>query len=303
MNGVVQSILMPVIKKELSEIVFWLKNCPASGVKNGEFYISMDMAWSSTDKQLIEKAFSCGALSKEGFTLFFIDCNMEKTESFYIRDSSHKLDLDAFPYGLKSGPNLQFFKSLRSVKSLTKSKAVLLCEVDAFPLRSKWLRDLSLAVEGSKSNPLIAGAKYTGRTKLSNSIKDHYNGNSIYFIGDKDFEGFLNDWEKKLLLSIPAYPNLAYDFAIPFLDYYNKIDGDLGKIYFDRSLNLTGLLVNHGSDLEASPDYVFSVRKLVAKHPDILIFHSKCAVLKLGRLKFSCIDIVSYLIRKTLILR
>lgn len=110
--------------------------------------------------------------------------------------------------GIKSGPNIQFFRSMRQ---LMEFDYVLLNETDAFPQTDEWQKEL-LEVCLSNREKAIIGSRYQGSIELGSEIKDHLNGNAIYNLSHSLFgEGLFDQWEKALAGVCSLEPNTAYD--------------------------------------------------------------------------------------------
>jgi len=130
-------------------------------------------------------------------------------EDIYIRDYS-SVNTKSIPrLGLKSGPNIQFFRSMELVPS--SCHFVLLNECDAYPLVSDWPQQIEAAYAASQDS-IVIGAKYTGRLTLCPTIQNHINGNAIYCLNHRLYsDGLLQQWEKGLEMACLRYPDTAYD--------------------------------------------------------------------------------------------
>lgn len=183
---------------------------------------------------------------------------------------------------------MQFFRSLKKVIDLKAGiDAVLLCEVDAYPVRKNWIRNINGEIKKSgKTDLLIAGANYTGAGNLSPDIDSHFNGNSVYFIGSADFYEFLSSWENLLRSTIQTIPYMAYDVVASFVRWHEKspeiracFSSNTEKYvqdYYGRSLNLTGSLVNWGGEHENSDKFELDCEEFVVQYPVAQVLHGRC---------------------------
>lgn len=128
-------------------------------------------------------------------------------QDIYIR---HDQDchLEIPPYGLKSGPNIQFFESARLC---SEANTVLLNESDMYPISPTWVRDITTIT--SQSEPFwVLGSVYRGSQKLGPDIASHINGNAFYATGHEDFARYLNDiWAPGVKNMCKTLPDTAYD--------------------------------------------------------------------------------------------
>jgi hypothetical protein len=112
--------------------------------------------------------------------------------------------------GLKSGPNLQFFHSLRLARS---HKFSFLNETDVFPLRTDWLTQLSSTLRVGQD--WVLGSNYRGDTILGLDIVNHINGAAVYATGLKEFQSFCDlYWEPGVEEMCKVQPDTAYDIWI-----------------------------------------------------------------------------------------
>lgn len=296
----INRVLIPTIRPELLQLRSWIFYCPPPGVRDVRLQLAIDTEWSESERESITKLFRTSALHDSGWVLDFLSCGMTPEESFYIKDGKQPIDIGRFPYGHKSGPNMQFFRSLRKViEGEPGARAALLMEVDAFPVVENWLARLEARIELlSGVRPLVAGANYAGASPLAEQIRSHLNGNSIYFVGDPDFRQFLDDWEKLLLDSLRVVPFVAYDVVIPWYVNYREVNAKVAKITGDyigrleaafaaRLVSISDALVNYGGAVESEPSYSYDVIDFRQRHPDALVVHGKCFFFTIHLLRLS----------------
>lgn len=294
---VVNAVVVPMIRMEIPSLVTWIRYCPASGKKGCQLLLSLDTKWEAADRARVQDTFSRSALALEDWTIEFLDCGMTVEESFYIKNPKQEIDLERFPYGLKSGPNKQFFTTLRLLQTQAQRiGAVLLMETDAFPLYDGWLERLNQYMERTASNALVAGPRYAGASKMSPHISLHFNGNSVYCIGTADFYEFLDDWDHLLRETLRIARHQAYDCVIPwFMNYRSihpgvrkmseRISPTLGERFTKRCFDLSECLVNYGGEVENANGYRLDVIRFLEKHPEATIVHGKCFMLDVHRLR------------------
>lgn len=117
--------------------------------------------------------------------------------------------------GLKSGPNAQFFKT---IKYLNSSHFTLLNETDVFPLKSSWLVDLSSTLR--PNHDWVLGSHYRGEAALGPDIINHINGAAVYSTGNKEFQCFCADyWEPGVAEMCKELPDTAYDIWLSRLQH------------------------------------------------------------------------------------
>jgi len=111
-------------------------------------------------------------------------------------------------FGLKSGPNLQFFES---IKLCDTSGLTLLNETDMLPIAPNWIEICNEAIP-SGVDFLVAGATYLGNQDLPARIALHLNGNALYNTSSKYFmEEYLPLWRQSLASMCKFKLNAAYD--------------------------------------------------------------------------------------------
>lgn len=284
---------MPLIRFELPYLYSWIEGCPPSGVQGVRFIIAVDTIWKDKEKQKIYEVFSRSILHTENWRLEFLDSGLSEEESFYIKDSSVPINLDKFPYGQKSGPNKQFFNTLKIIAKKYKEGAAMLVETDAFPIIDSWLANLNSAV-CDMDDKLLIGANYQGTSSLSEQIKDHINGNAIYNVANYKFCELLEAWEDLLLKGNRIVPFLAYDIVIPWYVNYSHINIKVREIgakeiineaYATRSIFLNQFLINYGGPNENLSSYKFDCNEFKNNFPFATIVHGKCFFASIYKLR------------------
>ena len=146
-----------------------------------------------------------------------ISLNMSAEDDVYVRTGRESKYLEKNPvpkYGLKSGPNLMFLKTMDLLKKYDTS---LLIETDCH-LGKDWLGSLERYVLGSNGF-WISGATYDGGvfTKAGTANLCHLNGVALYATGDRDFQAFIGHLDSFIVEYVALMPHLAYDFAIKLM--------------------------------------------------------------------------------------
>lgn len=135
----------------------------------------------------------------------------------YIKTKVREIAYNTLPIfikpsiGLKSGPNLQFFKSLELCSN---DGYTLLNEVDMIPIIPFWQEACNSAIDANPDS-LIIGSRYKGLSTLGKDISSHINGNALYATHDKYFrEIVLPRLQQDLSLYSLIDPTIAYDTFI-----------------------------------------------------------------------------------------
>lgn len=136
-----------------------------------------------------------------------IDLQISPEEDIYIRDA-RDYDRTIPRLGLKSGPNKQFFQTMRICSEFS---CTLLNEVDMLPLTTDWLDKLANVIPPN-NDFMVLGSRYSGEAKLGPDIARHINGNAIYNTGNPAFQEFLDTvWEPGVEEMCKDQPDTAYD--------------------------------------------------------------------------------------------
>lgn len=198
--------------RDLPELhdLFRLMLAPVSANRKIDMIISYDRGLDQNARNEIRKSFEENNLQK-WFDLKFLDCEMSADESFYLRKSNEPFDRNKYPFGLKSGPNIQFFRTLRKGKLLSStSGCVFLFETDITPLTNNWISIIEdeLLTIGDFH---VAGSTYNGKSVLPVELRSHVNGASIYNWNNSEFFEYLELWEDIVRIGCKFAPWHAYD--------------------------------------------------------------------------------------------
>ena len=148
--------------------------------------------------------------------IYFLE--IPECEDIYIRDPKG-WNGKVPRLGLKSGPNIQFFETLRLARD---SKYTFLNETDVLPLQCCWLTELADSLK--EDHDWVLGAKYSGKSKLAPDIEDHINGAAVYNSGSKEFQDFcLQHWEPGLEQMCKDLPDTAYDIWVSRIKHSSSI--------------------------------------------------------------------------------
>ena len=231
------NILVPLIKEEFHLLINWIHNCPSLCLdkekeKELNLHLSLDKNWNDYDKNILSNHIQKSNL--KNLNIFFISVGMSDSESVYLRSKPIKGNDKAFnelEYGYKNGPNKQFFHSIEKIIDKikpTESDSVILLEVDTLIIKNNWIDHVNHELEKLDSF-WIAGSKPISYFKLDKSLEDHLNGNSIYGIGDLNFNKFLETWKEIHLYISKSHKRLAYDCILSF--FLNSKDESLNEKY------------------------------------------------------------------------
>lgn len=144
-----------------------------------------------------------------------IDLKLDPQEDVYLSTMPNHGQLPK--YGLKSGPNITFFKTLQDASS--KYNTILLLETDCI-LSDSWLINIYNYIRYTNGF-LISGAIYDGNVfmKAGSPMLTHINGGTaIYASYHPALQHFVSILEKFLLYQVNNnLPGLAYDYAAKLL--------------------------------------------------------------------------------------
>lgn len=279
----VDAIVIPIIRQEMNSLKEWIKGCPTPG-GNVQIYLSIDNQWRDKEKSDLLKVHKKSLV--KNCSLQFINCEIEPTQSFYERDKSiERFDTNRHPYGKKSGPNIQFFRSLRKIATKQPSlSGLLLLETDAHPILNNWIFELNQRIQWFGDKVYVAGS----RPVIANTIgpiQNHINGNAIYNLGNSDFFNFLQFWEEILIESIKLNPDLAYDVALEWSYHTSRFSNSHGPLerfwgnesarrYKNGCIDISNYILNVSgySKLEHAR---LQIEKLLEKKPRTTILHGK----------------------------
>lgn len=129
---------------------------------------------------------------------------------FYARSPRERTPWS--PWGLKSGPNFQFFEVLRRMHTAHDTEWVLQLEADTVPLRAVDQSDIGWILDSDELWVAGASARFAEAKSLSAATADHLNGAAFYRVGSPEFIEFLaHTWARSLLHISQVRPALAYD--------------------------------------------------------------------------------------------
>jgi hypothetical protein len=282
----ITSILTPLIRREIPELLKWIHNspppCSAEDQKGLNWYLSIDNHWNPGEINTIRKHARNSALAS--MNLQFISIGLSAKESVYLRDLPPDATCD-LEYGSKNGPNKQFFRSIEFIidnSLVAAGDCTILLETDAIPLKPNWIQGLNSLLRDLPSF-WIAGARYQGASPLEDAIKDHFNGNAVYGIGDPQFKDFVARWQAVLGICTQLRHWIAYDVAIPWIEYYlqsfkaqipeNQSSLIKRTVLDARSMSkdLSHAIVNSSGHYEVVNDHI----DLSLYTSDVLIWHSR----------------------------
>jgi hypothetical protein len=145
------------------------------------------------------------------------------------------------PWGLKSGPNFQFFEILRRMSRIHKTDWVLQLESDTLPLREVTEHDLMWMT--GDAWVVGAAADYGTAPMGASSTAGHINGAAFYRVGSPEFISFLeHTWARSLLHVVSRRPALAYD-SITSPELWRELPEELARDWRERQ---TRFLINQG---------------------------------------------------------
>ncbi len=297
----VDCLLFPVIKKELEDLISYFNNIllPTKEQKSLTFVISIDQTWDDKDVKSIKEAIANSPAQPCIKEVKFIACELEDFESIYIRDIPKDISTMVLPaYGLKTGPNLQFFRSMQKIlDSETKYTSVLLQEVDTIPLKNLWVDLINQDIHNLK-NALVIGSKYSGVSQLKPEQVNHLNGNAVYGLANPLFWRFLQLWERLVIEVAKKAPWKAYDTATEWAIQYLKDDScwvldekkrehspyfkskelqEYLKVYREQTYQLNKV-INKAGSTELMPETVFDPAAITEDLKSASVLHLRSAL-------------------------
>lgn len=282
-------VLIPTIRKEWADLVDWLRCLPKPRLLHSEevvLVLSLDDAWSDDDKWLLHAVITQSAAPFAWSRLEFCDCQIPAEESVYWRSIPPHWAEQPLRYGTKSGPNMQFFRSMQWIKDRGISLgSVLLLETDTVALAPGWLDAIEDELR-SAGDFLLAGSRYVGQTELHHSYVDHINGNAVLNVAHPQWQQFITLWEEILLEAVPQFPDAAYDIVLEWClarardgvdDRLQTCAVKLAEHYLPRRLHLSSI-VNLGGPFEASDDFSFDPLDTLKRWPRAGVIHCRTAL-------------------------
>lgn len=270
-------ILVPVIRSEMAQLIDLIEHMLTPRIDKTDIYISIDSEWRTEELILLKAAHSSNCRINRSTSINFISCEIPAKESVYLRKPQDNFDLANLPYGAKSGPNIQFFKSIKFLINKGYKDSIMLLETDAIPLHDFWLKDIEEEISRIGAF-YIAGAKYTGKAKLPTSIINHINGNAVYNLGARGFLDFLSMWEATLLHCIQKDPSLAYDVVLDWARFHKGALSipDLKKL--DNLCNTHLRHIRKIINISAPVDVDFDLNDYYEKTNNASVLHAKPAL-------------------------
>lgn len=166
-----------------------------------------------------------------------VNLNLKPEEDIYIHSASKVQKIPK--YGLKSGPNITFFKTIQYCYN--KHNTCLFLETDC-KLSDNWLNKIFDYVLSSNGF-LISGATYDGNVfiKAGSAMLSHINGGTaIYSTNNVILQQLCQYLSEFIIVQTQRnMPGLAYDYALKLLiDYQiNNIKHDNKKLQFWKFIN------------------------------------------------------------------
>lgn len=288
MHPAVDCILMPVIRREWTALVRQLYSMPAPSMKPAELslVLSLDSEWMEEERAYLLSVMEYAGLTRVFSRIEFFSCRIPPHKSLYLRGMPKDCKTLLPQYGWKSGPNLQFFRSVDYViETLPSVRSLLLMETDLIPTVDYWLDRLNSELMESE-DCLLAGARYVGGTRLPETIAHHINGNAVLNLSHPLFRDFFSNWEQLLLECMPIVPENPYDviieWALAMKDSFigtplHDLVEEVGGQYQPRKAYLR-TIVNLGGPHESGPGYRISLEETRSKYPDMALVHCRAAL-------------------------
>ncbi|WP_093993412.1 hypothetical protein [Flavimaricola marinus] len=200
---------------------------------------------------------------------------LEGDDDKYERDYSKKVGTQGF----KSGPNNQFFLTMRRARGL--GDCIFQMETDCVPLAANWLTNLRKEVARS-GRFWVLGTRYFGTETLAPEFKNHLNGNAVYATGDPEFCDFLDTfWEPRTRAMVRTVDKrLAYDCILEkvFVEQADS-DPEVAEVLqrHGTKFRQTGLILNISGKADLKDLSPFYRRDLQDRFPDACVLHNRTA--------------------------
>jgi hypothetical protein len=285
---------MPLVRHDWTALVEQLRAMPHPVEKAGHpiLVLSLDAEWIEEEKNYLLRVLEASGYGQFFSRVEFLSCRIPPDESVYLRHAPKDKNDPSLKYGWKSGPNIQFFRSVAFVaQSLPQVCSLLLMETDLIPLEAGWLDRLNSELAGL-DGCLIAGARYQGETVQSKRLKDHINGNAVLNLSHPDFREFFAAWEALLIECMPLAPENPYDVIIEWaLSKKRTLSGQarewasvMERLYLPGKRYLNSI-VNLGGPHEALSGYRFPVADTLERFPEMVLLHCRAALPYAGQLR------------------
>lgn len=194
-----------------------------------------------------------------------VDLNLSSSEDIYIDKLKESEQLPK--YGLKSGPNHMFFRTIEQNKNYN---TTLLLETDCL-LKNNWLNNLYHYTKYANGF-LVSGAIYDGTifTKAGSAMMNHINGGTaLYATGNHILQKITILLAKFLEQQIQHnMPGLAYDYALKLLIDHNinsshnsPKEREIWQ-FINRNYLPCKLIINCSTDL----DSILNIDHLIKKY-------------------------------------
>jgi hypothetical protein len=244
----ISTVLVPTTAKEvgdLSRLFFSWHACQQiKSYRQGQLYLQSKQRPrliltfpSSNDEKLvtyIEGLFDVYSLGEifSDLNIFFL--GFTPAEDIYIKEIPFRSRIPLLKrinppprFGIKSGPNLQFFESIVLCDT---SGFTLLNETDMMPIEPNWVEICGEAVP-SGLDFLVAGAAYLGKKKLSARVALHLNGNGVYNTSSRYFmEEYVQLWRHSLANMCQSQISAAYDVWLDLAISYSSEHRDRDRL-------------------------------------------------------------------------
>lgn len=267
------------IDTALANLELWERDYPPfregqEARQRPELVFSFSGAHSPEIERRFVAAFEALPRVKAGFSSLKVHfCDLAPEKDLYIRNPIGRPP----KYGFKSGPNWQFYETMRALKD--GGGFAFLMETDCRPLAPGWVAGVC-DVARQHRDAWIVGAHYSGMSPLHWSLARHINGNALYHVGDDDFwafmDGFFWEWMHGYIRTVD--PNLAYDCA--WEAFINR--PELEDMHHEHwrvirrvlhKFQLSEFIVNVGGRAEQAGYYVWNRRDLRARAPSAVVVH------------------------------
>ena len=276
MSTLLSCICIPIVKREINDLlnnlILWETTCFNDSVEEDSrltLVISINNGLDQTIKDAVFSTLDTCPQVKALFSdIVFYDCELEGHEDLYIKQPQIGIK---YPYGTKSGPNTQFFKTIKFLHQFGGS--ALYIETDCVIVKNKVI-EAANSLCTTQPDYYVYGSRYRGPGKLSLHVAEHINGNAIYHVGSQAFQQFIVEvWEPLTHQIIQEMPNIAYDVVLAYAKYNNILSVDQ-LLEIKQKIIPTDFIQNHGGGYENRIGKGIAIGEII-KNEDIYIIHGK----------------------------
>ena len=192
----------------------------------------------------------------------------------YVRDGERRVT-NWRPLGTKSGPNLQWLRTIENLAGEAGIGWCLLLEPDTSPV-SLCAADRVFALIQSHPKAWVIGAvpEETTLRGLDPRLHRHLNGVALYRVGEPQFVAFVEHvWKPSLLWLLQSEPNAAFD-VLTSPDVWPDLPRELAQAWAKEAYRFVAstTLVNASA---TAPKRISDIAARAEADPQVWLLHGK----------------------------